>query len=245
MSELQRKDSITADKIFSHNMISEGEVNYEMLKCLICLIISKNPKKIECCDIICCTDCITGWLAVNNSCPLCRKSGPQISHVNKFILRVYDTLKFHCIFNKYGCKEDKIPYKQLEYHITYCEFNPEGKRICKKCSLEYSKDQIHDCLKALVEEKGKINEQILFFEDSQYIKDERLKNLFLSFRYIYNKYRFHEHGLCKTSNNNGHRCNAWCEYRSIIDDCYYCYECDFDMCISCFEGYKHKPANNK
>jgi hypothetical protein len=182
MSELQRKDSFISDLIYSHNMISEGEVNFEMLKCLICLRISKYPKKIQCCDIICCTDCITGWLAVNNSCPLCRKSGPQISQVNKFILRVYDTLKFRCIFNKSGCKEDKIPYKEIEHHITYCDFNPDGKRICKKCNLEYYKDTTHDCLNSLVDEKIKLNQQILFFEDSQYIKDEKLKNLVLSFR---------------------------------------------------------------
>ncbi len=177
MVDFNRKDSTLIEEMFSKSMISEGEVNFDCLKCIICLRISRSPKKISCCDIICCSDCLEEWLKSSNSCLICRKGSPQIVAVSKFILRVYDTLKFYCYFRKNGCNERNIPYKELENHTNFCEFNPNGRKRCKKCLGEYESTDIHDCLSSLILRKDLIKDQISFFEDYDFIENEVLRNI--------------------------------------------------------------------
>lgn len=52
---------------------------------------------------------------------------------------------------------------------------------------------------------------------------------------VFNFSSLHEHGLVLVNKHSSSwRCNAMCRERKG-DKAYYCYECDYDCCVPCFE----------
>lgn len=150
MASLGRQQSVL--DMDQHN-ISDGVEYFDIFQCGICFFLSKNPVYSPCCGKINCKVCFDDCQSANDHCPFCRSSSFKSEELNKLTMRLYNNILFLCSFNKSGCLKRGFTAKEAKEHEKYCDFNPKGIVKCKKCYVQYIKEDEakHDCLKMLIE----------------------------------------------------------------------------------------------
>ena len=65
---------------------------------------------------------------------------------------MFETIEYKCLFHKEGCTTS-IPHSEVEKHLKYCLFNPNGLKICTRCQQEFytNEENSHICLNSLIE----------------------------------------------------------------------------------------------
>jgi hypothetical protein len=150
MAALGRQQS--ALDMDAHN-ISHGAEYFEIFQCGICFFLSKDPVYSPCCGKINCSACFKDCQSSNSHCPFCRSSSFKSEELNKLMKRLYNSIQFFCSYNKSGCTRGGLTAKEAKDHEKHCEYNPKGIVKCKKCFVQYIKEEEskHDCLKMLSE----------------------------------------------------------------------------------------------
>lgn len=117
--------------------ITEGRDYYESIKCNLCYRLAINNNKLfNCCEQIVCGQCTNDWLSKKSNCPNCRTENPTVTNLNKFILRIFDNLRFRCINNGSGCKEQSLTAINLKEHENSCICNKPNNIIANSSSIE-------------------------------------------------------------------------------------------------------------
>lgn len=194
-----------------------------LLKCHFCKNIAVKPTLISCCNFISCTKCFKDILRVSPSCLNCGEVAKNID-ASKVILNLFKSLTIKC---KFSCGEINN-LDNYEYHESHCKLNPNGLINCSKCELSFNKSQFdnHDCTKELLNNMKELKKEVKDFlgSDSQELFEKLRKSL-----------RIHSHPLVYSKRKNAWRCN-YCRTRHEGGEVsYYCYECDCDCCVECFE----------
>ena len=93
-----------------------------ILKCVVCLAVPKNPVYTPCSHIYCKTYIIS-WLNVRSSCPLCRKflDETDLLSLSPQLSSLFDILQVKCKFGNNGCTE-LHNIKQIDSHEKICKF---------------------------------------------------------------------------------------------------------------------------
>lgn len=249
-------ESPTLDSEMDKNPIDESRITspaelYEPLRCFICLSLSKNPLLLNCCDCLTCGKCISDWFKRGKLCPKCRSKNPKTETPNKFIMRLFGNLRMQCRFP--SCKEN-VSYDNLEKHEKNCEFNENRTVECEKCHLQVIwRDKIeHDCVDALVQLVNKLNLEI---ETQKKEKEDQVKLINTGMELlpvpsdkkdiileILSNFRIHPHPLTAT-NRNLFFCDC-CNKQYFLKESQYCSNCDFDLCMDCFNYIKGKREFN-
>jgi len=123
----------------------------QILSCSICTEIILLPRRIECGHYFC-NECITAWLQVNSSCPLCRKEVSQISIVEDFLVSaIVEGMKFRCPNrNAFELCPWTGTRGQLQTHWETCELQmvvciTNGSRCSWKGTKGESKQHYSEC----------------------------------------------------------------------------------------------------
>jgi hypothetical protein len=232
---------------------------YEPLICMICLNISNNPLLIKCCESISCTNCIDDCIKKNNKCPKCRFDDPQKEVPSRFIMRLFSNLRVKCVYEEKGCSE-VTSYENIEQHEMKCQYNPNRKIKCDKCSTELNvKDQdSHDCIKQLSSLVETLTKKIqdLTVEKETTLKDNlntprpnhSLIQVPIQFKEVFEEalcnLRVHsKHILIKSSRGNA-LCDMCCSPITRSDS-FNCIPCNFDLCLKCHNYIKTKVEDNR
>src|SRR2546422_7082256 len=79
----------------------------ELVICLICHDVLKNPVVVRCCLQTYCNDCIRIWLKTNSVCPNDRKllTESQLTNVPRMVVNLLGKLKIKCDYESHGCTE--------------------------------------------------------------------------------------------------------------------------------------------
>ena len=79
------------------------------------------------CQHVFCTECISRWLMLRNTCPTCRR--PLRAHDMKpplpLLKNIIGRQRIRCDFVGEGCTQI-VDYEQLENHIRSCPYGPTG-----------------------------------------------------------------------------------------------------------------------
>ena len=142
--------------------ISAGQNQADNIQCFLCFRVPFSPLLIVCCDQIICNGCLNKWKEKNSICPHCREADFMANIPNKFIKRIYDEIKYFCIYKEKGCNKNDLSNIQINTHEETCEFNPNRIIQCKNCNEKYliTSESEHDCVKGLFEKNKKLNEKI-------------------------------------------------------------------------------------
>lgn len=101
------------------------EVSAELI-CCICTNVFEEPMESPCQHVFC-TECISRWLLLRNTCPTCRR--PLRAHEMKpplpLLKNIIGRLRIRCDFIGEGCTKI-VDYEQLENHIHSCPYGPTG-----------------------------------------------------------------------------------------------------------------------
>ena len=162
MEQLRRKSSLKKS-ILTEEYINKNICNFHLLKCIFCLKVSLDPRVLSCCESLSCLNCYSNHSKNNNTCPGCKLTISSTSKPNKFIIRMFDTIEYKCLFHKEGCAES-IHHSEIEKHLKYCLYNPYGLKICGRCHQEYytNEENLHICLESLMEALMKLKEKISY-----------------------------------------------------------------------------------
>lgn len=172
--------------------ITAGKEQYEYIKCILCFRIASKNRFFTCCEQIVCEPCTNDWLNKKKNCPNCRTDNPQVTNVSKFVMRLFDDLRFECVYNNQGCKEKNLTITNIDEHEKYCEFNPTGLVSCKDCLTTYEKKEAnnHSCIKVLLDINKDLTNQI--------------KNLKISSKDITNSNTLNTNTIFTNNNNNNY-----------------------------------------
>jgi hypothetical protein len=164
MEQYKRKSSLK-HSILTEEYINKNLCNFHLLKCIFCLKVSTDARVLNCCESLSCFNCFTNYSKTTNNCPECKSTKLSITKPNKFINRMFETIEYKCLFYKEGCTES-IPHSEVEKHLKYCLYNPNGLKICNRCQQEYytNEENEHVCLNSLIEALKKLKERINFYE---------------------------------------------------------------------------------
>jgi len=187
-------DDALNDLLIDVERISIGQNQAENIKCFLCYRIPFSPLLIECCEQIICHTCVKDWNSKNqNKCPHCRTNNYKANIPNKFIKRIYENIKYFCVFKEKGCSKNDLSFDHIKSHEEQCEFNLERIIQCEKCEDKYlfKLESEHNCLKSLIEGKKNLIKKINQLENE--IKDlkkasvsnselENLQNISLSLK---------------------------------------------------------------
>ena len=110
---------------------------------------------------------------------------------NKLVKRIFDNIKYFCIFKDKGCNKNDLSFSQISEHEKYCLHNPERLIVCETCEEIYKYDQNHNCVDYLKEINKNLKEKILKLEKDNEIKEKEIQNkpinnLSDEFKYITN-----------------------------------------------------------
>lgn len=118
------------------------EVNPELI-CCICASVLEDPIESPCRHVFC-TECITKWLGVRNTCPTCREPlrNFQMKPALPILRNIIGKLRIRCDYIAYGCTQI-VDFEQLGRHCQACPYGPatcenEG---CEVTLRRHEKDQ--------------------------------------------------------------------------------------------------------
>lgn len=149
--------------------------------CAICYNVVKKPRQCKECDRLQCGSCLTKWWeralagTSHNKCPLCSKTKGFNTKVNNIVMSWLNQKQFKC-----NLCQQTFSYEHFEEHMRKgCEvarFRPDCqlcgtkdfenedaiiehwrnecprmKVVCVRCSIEFHRDEPHDCVEALLD----------------------------------------------------------------------------------------------
>ena len=88
------------------------------VKCMICLQICEDARRMTNCTHHYCNDCIEEWLQDADRCPQCLTSGETAPPSPDFQQRI-ENLPAKCYNYSSGCRE-RVPYGRLADHARVC-----------------------------------------------------------------------------------------------------------------------------
>lgn len=99
------------------------EVNQELI-CCICKNVFVEPTETPCRHVFC-TECISRWLDLRNTCPTCRSPlrAFDMKPPLPLLKNIIGKLQIRCDFIDQGCTEI-VDYEQLENHTRDCPYGP-------------------------------------------------------------------------------------------------------------------------
>lgn len=128
------------------------EIHEEFI-CTICTSVLENPVQTPC-EHFFCSECIKGWLSINNSCPVDRKQleTDDLMVPSRVLRNLLNNLDIKC--EQEGCGAI-IKLESLEHHISKCEYNLNEKVVCDKgCNMTVTRQeyQVNNCFNHLAKE---------------------------------------------------------------------------------------------
>ena len=126
-------------------VVNVSEQELDELFCGICHQIFVNPVVLRCCRQTYCKSCIKKRLKEHNTCPNNRHVHmyQELCPPSRALLNNLDNLKVHCLYRRFGCKEELIK-SEFERHLKYCPFN-----TCETCRTRKVFGTEHNCLQVL------------------------------------------------------------------------------------------------
>ena len=88
------------------------------VRCMICLDVLDEPRRMSNCRHHYCLDCITEWLRDADRCPQCQMEG-ESAQPSASILEQIRNLPTKCYYHSMGCNR-KIPFGHMETHMFEC-----------------------------------------------------------------------------------------------------------------------------
>ena len=115
----------------------------DLIKCVLCNKILKDPMKCNKCEKVFCKSCIENFPKKEKKCPKQCKKPKYIECIDKNA--ILSLLKFRCL----NCKEE-IKYDDVQTHLSLgCKTNLNSTRLAdslyiKKKLIKLTPDEIHD-----------------------------------------------------------------------------------------------------
>ncbi|XP_037050573.1 E3 ubiquitin-protein ligase NRDP1-like [Bradysia coprophila] len=140
-----------------------GEIDEEFI-CTICTLVLENPVQSSC-EHTFCNQCITDWLAIENTCPVCRRN-TELAHVKpvaRYFRNMLNKLEIKCDFESRGC-QSVLQLENLKDHVSnQCAYNPNTEIICDKgCNIAISRHEYeaNNCFSHLSNALKKLQEKL-------------------------------------------------------------------------------------
>lgn len=118
---------ITEEEWSSSNQLAPQDVEslLSILECGICVDFLKGATETSCCHKLFCDECIQGWLATKQNCPICRSplsTAPHHLHHNVVIQRFIDQMSVECPHPQCSLRPAR---SDLASHVAACPHRPE------------------------------------------------------------------------------------------------------------------------
>ncbi len=213
--------------------------NMEDYICIICQRIPFPSKAVEvsCCHHIFCYNCISTWIKIKNTCPLCKNSFSNgindekinlIKDKNKILFRMLSNQKLNCPL-KCGWKGN---FSEYEGHFASCPNKPSECKYSKYgCTFKDTKEKIKE------HEEGKNKKHLKIV--IEYLEANKNK-IFVD---------CHEHPLTLSvvegrtwACNLGYYGDRNCPSGRMFfpHPSFKCAECDYDLCLQCLYNHMKK-----
>src|SRR2546427_671469 len=97
------------------------QADNELLVCLICHDIFRNPVVAPCCLQTFCEDCIGDWLETNSTCPNDRQTlnKHNLTPAPRMVVNMIGKLQITCDYEANGCREI-VALENLQSHSLQC-----------------------------------------------------------------------------------------------------------------------------
>lgn len=182
--------------------------------CVICEGIAWNPLQCDKCENCFCKECLTKWQKESKNCPF--RCLNAVYKKNKMINALLSQLQIKC---ENGCGQ-VIKYDNLQNH-----YESECLMINYKEKIKETSEKLEK-MKKKAEEMKKIGVSLMA-QIENYAKCNKLKT-----RTGYSHH--HPHALSFLERKVGWICDVCNMVYKDNDKSFFCKECDFDICCSCY-----------